>query len=210
MIEDILRAVLGMPPGAHKINADLAAMRQFSKPVVDQLIPWKEEKELEIMSLNCHFHSRKKGFDKIQFGSIQSIYYEPMVAFAYKDYVKGSRDALLYCRTTGMEFVYRIMKREVNVYFNGNHVALLDLQNTLHGLRSKNVLGGVRPYSNDLLSIFVQGKDVGHLFNPDRPHSDQQRAFYVMANLGEEEEYIFLALGLYEILTRVLANKKKK
>lgn len=210
MIKDILRTVLGMAPGAKKINLDLAAMRQHCKPIVEQLIPWEEEKELELLSLNVNFISTKRGLDKMVFGTIQSIYYEPMVVFGYKDYIKGQRDALLYCRTRNLEFIYRLKRRDTDVYFNGNHVAVLDQAGILHGMRSKQTLGGVKPYSNDLLSFIVQGKDVGHMFNPSKPHNEQQRAFFVLATLEEEEEYILLALGLFELVNRLLANKKKK
>jgi hypothetical protein len=210
MIEDIIRSVLGMAPGAKKINLDLAAMRQHCKPIVEQLIPWEEEKELELLSLNVNYMTQKRGLDKIVIGAIQSIYYEPMVVFAYKDYVKGQRDALLYCRTKHLEYIYRLKRRDTDVYFNGKHVAVLDQAGILHGMKSKQTLGGVRSYSSDLLSIIVQGKDVGHMFNPSRPHNEQQRAFFVMSKLDDEEEYILLSLGLFELVTRLLANKKKK
>lgn len=210
MIEDILRAVLKMAPGAKKINMDLAAMREHCKPIVEQLIPWEDEKELELLSLKVNYAAQKRGLDKMVIGTIQSIYYEPMVVFAFKDYVKGQRDALLYCRTKNLEFIYRLKRNDTDVYFNGNHVAVLDAKGILHGIRSKAVIGAMKPYSGDLISIIVQGKDVGHLFNPSRPHNEQQRAFSVMANLNEEEEYILLALGLYELSLRLLANKKKK
>ena len=210
MIEDILRAVLKMAPGAKKINMDLAAMREHCKPIVEQLIPWEDEKELELLSLKVNYAAQKRGLDKMVIGTIQSIYYEPMVVFAFKDYVKGQRDALLYCRTKNLEFIYRLKRNDTDVYFNSNHVAVLDAKGILHGIRSKAVIGAVKPYSGDLISIIVQGKDVGHLFNPSRPHNEQQRAFSVMANLNEEEEYILLALGLYELSLRMLAKKQKK
>jgi hypothetical protein len=210
MIEDILRAVLGLPPGVNKINKDLEVMRQISKPVIEQLIPWEEEKELEIMALKVVFKSQKKGLDKIILGSIQSIYFEPMVAFAYKDYVKGSRDAMLYCRTRQKEIVYRIKKKDIDVYLNGSQVAIVDQNGVMYGLKSRMALGRIKPYSPDLLSISILDREAGHLFNPSRPHSDVQRAFYLMAELDEEEQGIFLALGLYELVTRILMNKKRK
>ena len=189
---------------------DLAIMRQQSQPLIEQLIPWEEEKELELLSLNTKFRAEKKGMDKILFGAIQSIYYEPMVAFAYKDYVKGQRDGLLYCRTKHHEFVYRMKRNDTDVYFNGKPVAIMDAKGVLHGIKSNKTLGAVRGYSNDLMSIIVHGRDVGHMFNPSRPHSEPQRAFFVLANLDEEEEYIMLALGLFELVTRIISNKKSK
>ena len=210
MIEDIIRGVLGMPPGVKKINKDLAIMRQVAMPIVDQLIPWEEEKEIELMALKIDLKAQKRGLDKILLGSLQSIYFEPMVAFAYKDYMKGTREALLYCRTIKMEIVYRIKKNDIDVYLNGKQVAIIDSNNIMYGMRSKSALGRVVPYSSDLLSIIIWDRETGHLFNPSRPHSEVQRAFYLMTQLSDEEQGIFLALGMYEMITRMLINKKRK
>lgn len=210
MIEDILRALLGIPPGTSRINKDLAIMRQLTKPIADQIIPWEKEKELELMALKMDFKTQKRGMDKMILGSIQSIYVEPMVSFAYMDYVKGTREGLLYCRTRELEIVFRIKKKDIDVFLNGNQVAIIDQQNVMYGLKSRSALGRVKPYSADLLSIVILDREAGHLFNPMRPHSEVQRAFYLMTKLDDDEERIFLTLGLYELITRMLANKKKK
>lgn len=210
MIEDFLRALLGIPPGAARINKDLAIMRQLTKPVADELIPWEDENELELMALKMEVKSQKRGMDRILMGTIQSIYVEPMITFAYMDYVKGSREALLYCRSRNMEIVYRIKSKAVDVFLNGHQVAIIDQENIMYGLKSRSALGRVKPYSADLLSIFILDREAGHLFNPLRPHSEVQRAFFLMTKLSEEEGRIFLTLGLYEMITRMLVNKKKK
>lgn len=210
MIEDFLRALLGIPPGNARINKDLAIMRQLTKPMADQIIPWEEEKELELMALKVDIKKQKRGMDQMVLGQVHSIYFEPMVTFAYRDYVKGAREALLYCRTRDVEFVYRIKKKDIDVFLNGNHVAIIDQQGKMFGLKSRSALGGIKPYSSDLLSIMVLDREAGHLFNPLRPHSDVQRAFFLMTRLTDEEERIFLALGLYELITRMMVNKKKK
>ncbi len=210
MIEDFLRALLGIPPGATRINKDLVIMRQLTKPVADQLIPWEDENELELMALKMELKSQKRGMDRIIMGTIQSIYVEPMITFAYMDYVKGTREALLYCRSRNLEIVYRIKSKAVDVFLNGNQVAIIDQENIMYGLKSRSALGRVKPYSADLLSIIILDREAGHLFNPLRPHTEIQRAFFLMTKLSEEEGRIFLTLGLYELITRMLANKKKK
>ena len=210
MIEDILRSVLGLPPGVGKINRDLASMRALTTPIAQRIIPWEEEKELELMSLNLDHKTQKKGMDKFIVGQIKSIYFEPMVAFAYKEYLKGSREALLYCRTSQKELVFRIKKRTVDVYLNSGQVAVINQNSEMYGLKSKTVLGQVKRYSGDLLSVNVKGQDAGHLFNPLSPHSSVQRAFYLIKKLDPEEQGIFLALGLYELLTRIIVKRKKK
>lgn len=196
-----------MPPGVKKINHDLAVMRELLRPVQEHLIPFQQENELELMSLKFDYKTQKKGLDKILTGQLYSIYYEPMVAFAYKDYIKGVRDALLCVRTKGAEFIYRIKKKDVDVYFNNNHVAILDGNNSMFGLRSKSVLGRTKTYSNDLISIIIKEREVGQMFNPLRPHSPQQRAFSLISNLNDEEEGIFLSLTLFELITRMINSR---
>jgi hypothetical protein len=210
MIEDFLRAILGMPPGISRINKDLAVMRQLTRPLADQIIPWENEHELELMALKMDLKAQKRGMDKILIGTIQSIYFEPMVTFAYRDYVKGVREALLYCRTRNIEFVYRIKRNGIDVFMNGNQVAVIDDHGIMYGLKSRSALGSIRPYSTDLLSIVVLDREAGHLFNPLRPHSDIQRAFFLMTGLKDDEERIFLSLGLYELIIRMITNKRKK
>ena len=73
MIEDIIRKVLHLSPGTRKINQDLALMRMILKPFQSQLIPFREERELELMSLKLDLKSQKQGLDKITAGTIQSI-----------------------------------------------------------------------------------------------------------------------------------------
>src|SRR5690242_18212054 len=129
MIEEIIRKVLGMPPGTRRINQDLALMRQIIKPLQQNLIPFQNEKELELMSLQVDIKSQKQGLEKIETGAIQSIFYEPMVAFAYKNYIKGVSQDLLCCRTSDIELIYRIKKQSVDVYMNGNQAAIIDQNN---------------------------------------------------------------------------------
>ncbi len=157
MIEDFLRALLGIPPGATKINKDLAVMRQLTKPVADQLIPGKMKRSLELDVPQSGGENPEKGNGSMILGSVQSIYVEPMVTFAYMDYVKGTREALLYCRTRDLEIVYRIKKRDIDVFLNGNQVAIIDQQNIMYGLKSRSAVGRVKPYSADLLSIVRSG-----------------------------------------------------
>ena len=116
-------------------------MRQIIKPYLPHLIPFVEEKELELMSLKLEVKSQKKGLDKILNGTIQSIYNEPMVTFAYKDYIKGVREALLLCRTSHSELIFRIKKMDVDVYLNGTQVAMIDRNNIMHGIRSRTCFG---------------------------------------------------------------------
>ena len=208
MIEDLVRMVLKLSPGVRKINHDLAFMRDAVKPVLDQLIPFQEEKEIELMSLKYDIKSQKQGLDKILRGKLYSIYYEPMVTFAYKDYVKGSKDALLYCRTKSSEFIFRIKKRDIDVYYDGHQVAIIDHQLVMHGIRSKSVLGRIKPYSNEMLSIIVKEKEVGQMFNPLKSHFPQQRVYSLIADLKAEEQGIFLSLTLYILITGLLSNKK--
>jgi len=210
MIEDILRAIFRLSPSEKRINADIATMRQLTRPLADQVIPWEKEHEIELLSLNATVKTQKDGMDKIQWGALQSIYFEPMAAWAFKDYVKGEQDALLYCRTKEAEFIYRIRPKKTDVYFNGKFTAWIDPQGVMYGVRSRQMLGRIRQYSSDWLSVVIGDRDAGHVFDARRPHPPQQRAFMLLVKMDQEADLIFQAFGFAEVITRWLANKKRK
>lgn len=198
-----------MPPGNRKINEDLGFMRELIRPAISALIPFQEENELEILSLRHEEKTHKQGLDKVIAGTMQSIYYEPMVAFAFKDYIKGSREALLLCRTRSMEFIYRLGKTGTDVFFNGTPAGWIDFHGVLFGVNSKKELARTKRYSKEMLSVFIKGAEAGHLYDPLQPYTSQQRAYSMLGNLKDEDETIFLAVTLYELLTRKVPNKNQ-
>ena len=210
MIEDLFRAIFRLSPSEKRINTDIATMRRITRPVADEIIPWEREREIDLLSLNATTKSEKDGMDKIWWGALQSIYFEPMAVWAYKTYVKGSREALLYCRTKETELIYRLQPKKTDVYFNGKFTAWIDPQGAMYGVRSRQLLGRFRPYSADWISVVIGDRESGHVFDAGRPHPPQQRAFMLLRQMEQEAELIFLAFGFYLVLTRRLANKKPK
>lgn len=210
MIEDMLRSLFGLSPGEKRINQDIAKMRELTRLPAYDIIPWEKEGEMELFSLNITHQTKKDGMDKIRQGVIQSIYFEPMAVYAYKDYVKGTRESLLYCRTKEAEYIYRLLKNRTDIYFNGKLTASIDLNHVMVGHRSKQILCRITQDTYDWMGIRIGKELVAQVFDPTRPHASQQRAFSIYGKLAQEEKLIVQAAGFYALLTRWLGQKVKK
>lgn len=210
MIEDLLRSILGLSPGEKRINQDIAKMRELTRGVATEIIPWEKEDEMELFSLNITHQTKKDGMDKITQGVIQSIYFEPMAVYAYKDYVKGSRESLLYCRTKETEFIFRLLKERTDIYFNGKLTAYIDMQSMMYGYKSKQLLCRITQDTYDWMGIRIGKEMIAQVFDPTRPHATQQRAFSLYGKMEQEEKLIVRAAGFYALLTRWLGQKVKK
>ena len=203
MIEDILRVILGIPPTARKIGLDLDVMRKETKDWYEKLIPWQQEKEMELLSFNMEKKVQKQGFDKIMKGAYMSIYSEFMFTFAYKDYLKGSgKNALLQIRTKSHEFVYRLKKKGTEVFVDSNYVAFITREGMMYSARTRRSLARISQLSSDYFAVIVGEKEVGHLLNPETANKVNPRAFLILENMNEQEELLFSAIALIEVVLR--------
>jgi hypothetical protein len=203
MIEDIFRVALGLPPSNKKIQQDLQVMHKETTAWRDNLIPWEDENEIELFSLMQEKKWIKQTWDRLLKGVFYSIYHEPMMTFAYKNYIRGGKNALLYVRTIEYEFIYRIRKKKSDVYVNGQFVAEIRPDGLMYGGRFKRLLGRMRVISEEYFGIVIWDKEVAHLLNPDKADRVNPRAFELMEKLNEQEETMFLALAFHEIILRL-------
>ncbi len=203
MLEDILRVVLGVPPTSRKIGLDIEVMRKETQEWYSKLIPWQQEKEMELLSLNQEKKVVKQGFDKIIKGAFSSIYSEFMFTYAYKDYLKGpGKNALLQIRTTAHEFVYRMKKKGTEVFVDGNYVAFITLEGMMYSARTKRLLARISQVSTEYFGVIVGEKEVGHLLNPEIVDWINPRAFLILEDMNDQEELLFTAIALIEVVLR--------
>ena len=202
MIDDVLRVVLGFAPSSRRIKKDLERMRQETQDWFMALIPWQEEKEMELLSLNNEKKWVKQTWDKFQKGVFQSIYNEPMFTYAYKSYTRSGKDALLLVRTKEHEYLYRIRKKRTDVIVDGKFVAVITPEAQMYSASSRRLLARISQVSSEYFGVFVWEKEVGHLLNPDKVDRVNPRAFLILEKLDENEELLFLSISLIEVVLR--------
>jgi hypothetical protein len=203
IIEDLLRLILGVPPSTSKIKKDLAIMRRETEDWYQALIPWQQEKELELLSLTQEKKWVKSSFDRILKGVFQSIYTEPMFTYAYVDYLKGKgKNGILLIRTKAHEFVYHVKKKLTEVIVDGQFVAAITPEGIMYSVRTRRQLGRISQLSTEYFGIIIGEKEVAHLLNPEKIDRINPRAFIILENMTDQEELLFTSISLIEVVLR--------
>ena len=193
-------------PSQRKVNADLKAMQEKLEPVISKLVPWERE-EMELFSLNQTDQVVEKGLVDSARGVFTSIYHEPMLAYAYKDYVTlgKKKDALLYAKTALHEYVYRIKGDEIKVMADGTAIGVIRSDGTMYAPGRKNkAIASVKRNPNELLlPVLVGDREVAAITNPANTSQPNPRAFDLISDdITPDEEKIFLSLAILEIISQ--------
>ena len=106
------KAIPNFQPGNKKIQADLESLKQEINKLDIELVPVNQE-ELELFSFDQIHHNIKKGVAPITKGVFTTIYHEPILAYAEKEYISSSKNAIIFAKTAKHEFFYRIKKNFV-------------------------------------------------------------------------------------------------
>lgn len=198
----LLNILKNLKPGRAKIQSDLAIMKAELQPLVSDLVPWSKE-EMEQLSLNQINRKANRGVATTIKGVFTTIYHEPVIAWAYKKYVSPKENALVYARTTAHEFIFRIKNGEVEIVANNKLMGTLDANGVLRPAKGVKLLAQINRQTEALmLPVQVNGKQVGSLTNPEKSGQTNPRAFQMIAPMGQEEEEVFLSLGVLEMVKR--------
>ena len=187
-------------PGRNKIQKDLVKIKAEMKPYVSDLVPVNRE-ELGQLSLNQIKKSTKKGITQTHRGVFTTVYHEPLIAWTYRKYVGSKENALIYARTQNQEFTYRIKKKGVEIMADDLILGMMDDKGVLHPRKGKKALAMVNRSSQELgLPVIINNREVGSLSNSQMVSKSNPRAFQYIAEMTEEDEKIFLALSIYEMI----------
>jgi hypothetical protein len=198
----LLSILKNLKPGRTKIQKDLALIKADLQPWLADLVPWSEE-EMEQLSLNQINRKSKKGVSTTAKGIYTTVYHEPVIAWSYKKYVSQKENAVAYARTTDHEFIYRIKDQEVEIVANNKLLGILDAKGALLPAKGQKMLAQINRQSEALaLPVIVNGKQVGSLTNASKSPKQNARAFQMIAKMSKEEEEMFLALGVLELIKR--------
>ncbi len=197
-----LKTLANFNPGRNKIQRDLKVLKADLQPFINDLVPWTEE-EMGQLSLNTIRKKANKNIVKSSKGIFTTVYQEPLIAWAYRKYVSSKENALLYARTSHHEFIYRIKKNMVEVVVDDQLLGQIDQSGTMYPIKGRKALAQVNRSSEGLgLPILVNQKEVGRLTDLSKVESSNPRAFKVVSKMDEEEEKVFLALSILEMVKK--------
>jgi len=182
---------------------DIAALEGHIHELIDALVPLTDE-ELSLLSLNQRQRKVSRRINSITSGMFLSIYEEPLVAYAYKDYL-GSDKAVMLVRTTTDTWAYNISRGKTRVYLNKRPVGIISGDGTLRGMESNRVLANVEmDHSASSHPLYVRDRQVGHVNNPSLAAEGLSRAFTIFGNLEKDEKELFLSLSFLSLVEESL------
>ena len=203
MLEDFVRLVLNLPPSQKRIHKDLLHFREELKDWIKDLIPWENERELDLLSLNQEVKWTKHSFEKLLKGRLFSIYHESMLVFGYKDYGKKKKNAVLWVRSRQHEWVYRVKESETELYIDGEFVGKISQDGLLHGGSKKRLLARRNRVSPTQWAVVVWDKTMCYLYDPRKIDRVNPRAFEMVHNWAEKEMLLMMGMSLCPIVLRL-------
>lgn len=199
-----LKTIENYSPGRRKIQKDLKALQAMLKPLTVDLVPWSRE-EMEQLSFNLAKSKSSKRVVRTQSGVFTTIYHEPLVAWVYRRYVSSKENAVIIAKTSHREFTYRIKKGQTDVALDGEIIGQINDSGALTTSKGRKVLGSIARADNEIrFPINALGREVGGVTNVKRSDQTNPRAFSLMGEMSPDEESVFLALALIEMVrTRI-------
>ncbi len=181
-----------------QLKRDLRKIKESLNPIVDKLVPLDDE-EMKLLSLNQENRTVVRGVENLIKGSFSSIYHEPLAAYAYKEYSRGSGKAVLFVKTAEHDFSYFIDGSQTNLHIDGENYGIIDTKGQL--LQDSNVIAVLNAEpSLELSPIYMDDRIIGRVKNPLRADTVNPRAFQLQADLNQEEKKRFLSLSFLYLI----------
>jgi len=188
-------------PNAKKIVSDLNELKQEIQAWVPTLVPWTPA-NMELLSYEQTNNTIKKGLSKTAKGTFNTVYHEPLFAYSYKQYVSSGNNALLYAQTSKNEFAFRIQKKEVAISIDNEYAGLLKADGLFYGGPKQTLIARInKDDALKLKPIIIGDKEVASIVNPAKAAVPNPRALKFIVPMEAEQEKIFLALAILEIVT---------
>jgi hypothetical protein len=191
---------------ASLVKRDGAKLRALIGPYLDKLIPFTDS-EMELMSLDNNKTTKRNSRHTLVTGVFNSIYHEPLMAFAHKDY-HGRQVSSLVVRTDDEEFFYISTEGDTQVYHNGQALGVITPDGNLLSPNRRQLLAHLSP--EDILKLHpvtIGEREVGKVINPMMKDNISPRAFQFLEEMNQREKTLFLSLSLLSLVEETLLTK---
>lgn len=203
----IYQFLTNFSPGKSKILTDFRAMRDEVREWTAALVPMTKE-EMSLLSPRQVNQKIKRGLNKTAKGIFVSIYEEPLVLYTYKKYIAAKKNAILYARTSKTEFAYRITKKGIDINIDGQYAGVLKENGGFYGGRRNRLLARInRADELQLHPVVIGDREVASVVNPTKSSKHNPRAFQFLKPMEANEEKVFLALAVLEMVQESLRDE---
>lgn len=195
-------------PSRRKIEKDLKELREELAKLVVELVPLTK-KELELLCSRQNNSSIKKRVVTTWKGVFSSIYHEDMIVYAYRKYMGKKANSVILAKTANHEFIYRIKDTDAELMIDTHFVGVIRENGVLYPPKSKKGVAKIaREASGAIMPVFIGDKEVASIYREGALKQPNPRAFEFVVDMPKQEELVFLALAIYELIGRNAVQKK--
>ncbi|MEQ8707088.1 MAG: hypothetical protein RIC19_24360 [Phaeodactylibacter sp.] len=204
----LARGLKNFMPGDKRLFQDLQQLKESMQEWKPELVPISSE-ELDTFSFNQEQRSVRKRFGKTAKGVFTTIYHEPILAYAYKEYSGPGHKAVLFAETREKSYSFIKDKKGVRIAAGQRQLGTLKEDGKLYSPKGGKAIATLGQSANQLLPVRTADRELGSLVDKPAAQNDElgQRAFQFVPNdLAEEEKDVFLALATLELVHRSLKS----
>ena len=200
VITRVIDYYLSINSGGGHTQKDIAEMKSKLALEIASLVPMGLD-EMDQLSLNSANKSDSQGITKLRTGVFKSIYNEPMLAYAFKEYKYPADKSLILVCTERDDFIYMTNGVNTKVYCNSEFLGNIDTKGRLH---DPDVVGPVGKIEvGNILKVrpvTVKGRVVGEVINTVGTESPNPRVYQFIENMSKDELIVFQALSFLSIV----------
>ena len=165
------------------------------------LIPF-EQSEFKILSSSPITKSSQRAISTFYKGFLQTIYQEPLLAFAMKESNKDE-EMLLVAKTSKSFYRMVFDKGTTKVFINNNEFGEIGVNNILYNNKQQELARITSTTNAQFDSIVNNGEEVAHFnFRDDHNKTESDRLFSMFHDFNMNENDEILLLTLFQIFFR--------
>ena len=196
----IYRFFISINNSSGQRKRDLERLKREMSQMVQELVPMNAE-ELELLSVNQLDVNGLKGLESVKTGKFTSVYYEPLVAYAHKQYSYPADSSVLLVSTTTDNFVYESEGYRTTVYLNEEELGVIDADGSMYEAKTDRLLAHIE-VDGDLSAhpVKVGEREVGEIVNLRLNASPNPRAYQLLEPMNLREKQLFKALTFLSLV----------
>lgn len=200
IIYQLVKFFISINNSSGQRRRDIENMKRQLSEMVKELVPMNAT-ELELLSVNQKNAVVPKTLNAARTGVFTSVYQEPLLAYAYKDYKYPEDSRVLLVSTAADDFIYKSAGQTTRVFLNNSELGVVDAEGNMYDPRSKKIIAHIE--ADSVLSshpVKIGDKEVGEIVNVRLNESPNPRAYQFLEPMNEEEEKIFKALTFLSLV----------
>ncbi|MEM9547477.1 MAG: hypothetical protein AAGA77_15970 [Bacteroidota bacterium] len=182
-----------------QVRRDVEELKLKMMEMVKGLVPMNKQ-ELELLSVNQSDVNISRGINSVKTGAFTSIYNEPLLAYAYKNYSAGNKSVLLVS-TNSDDFIYMSEGSRTKVFLNNSELGVIDSDGNMYDPVSKQQMARIE--ADHVLSshpVKIGEKEIGEIVNLRLKDSPNPRAYQFLEPMNKREEDLFKALTFLSLV----------